>query len=97
MWLRDQGIGSIAICGIQTNVCCETTARMGSDLGYDVLFITDATYHLRFGPPQRPGDSRSGAGQGNIAAHQCRIRIVDSHRGIARRRGLGIEGNSISR
>src|SRR3712207_2577228 len=27
-WLRERGIGRIAICGIQTNFCCETTARM---------------------------------------------------------------------
>lgn len=42
-WLQDQEIESVAICGIQTNVCCETTARMASDLGYDVLFVADAT------------------------------------------------------
>lgn len=42
-WLQDQKIEQIAICGIQTNVCCETTARMASDLGYEVLFVADAT------------------------------------------------------
>ena len=43
-WLQDNGIGAIAVCGIQTNLCCETTARMASDLGYDVLFVIDATH-----------------------------------------------------
>ena len=43
-WLRERGIGSIAICGIQTNFCCETTARIGCDLGYDVWFVLDATH-----------------------------------------------------
>jgi len=43
-WLRQHAITSIAICGIQTNHCCETTARMASDLGYDVTFILDATH-----------------------------------------------------
>lgn len=43
-WLRERGIGAIAVCGIQTNVCCETTARIGSDLGYDVWFVLDATH-----------------------------------------------------
>jgi len=43
-WLQDQNIKTIAICGIQTNVCCETTARMASDLGYDTMFVLDATY-----------------------------------------------------
>jgi nicotinamidase-related amidase len=43
-WLREQGIEQIAICGIQTNRCCESTARVGCDLGYDVLFVLDATH-----------------------------------------------------
>jgi nicotinamidase-related amidase len=43
-WLREREIGAIAVCGIQTNVCCETTARVGSDLGYDVWFVLDATH-----------------------------------------------------
>lgn len=43
-WLRDHGITTVAICGIQTNVCCETTARMASDIGYDTLFVIDATH-----------------------------------------------------
>src|SRR5439155_16224833 len=44
VWLRERGIGAIAGWGIQTNFCCETTARIGSDLGYDVWFVLDATH-----------------------------------------------------
>lgn len=43
-WLKQNGISGVAICGIQTNMCCETTARMASDLGYEVLFVADATH-----------------------------------------------------
>lgn len=43
-WLRERGIEQIAICGIQTNRCCESTARVGCDLGYDVLFVPDAMH-----------------------------------------------------
>ena len=43
-WLRERDIEAIAICGIQTNNCCETTARIGSDLGYDVWFVLDAMH-----------------------------------------------------
>jgi nicotinamidase-related amidase len=43
-WLRSEGIDKLVICGIQTNMCCETTARIGSDLGYDVRFAIDATH-----------------------------------------------------
>jgi nicotinamidase-related amidase len=42
-WLKQRGIDRIAICGITTNHCCETTARMGGNLGYDVAFVLDAT------------------------------------------------------
>ena len=33
----------LAITGIQTEQCCETTARLAADLGYDVDFVLDAT------------------------------------------------------
>lgn len=42
-WLRDAGISTVVICGITTNHCCETTARMAGNLGYDVYFVSDAT------------------------------------------------------
>ncbi len=42
-WLRERGAEQIVIIGIMTNVCCETTARMGGNLGYDVVFPIDAT------------------------------------------------------
>ncbi|WP_375401092.1 isochorismatase family protein [uncultured Amnibacterium sp.] len=45
-WLQSRGLTAIAICGIQTNACCETTARVGSDLGYDVTFVLDAMHTL---------------------------------------------------
>ncbi|MCF6523713.1 cysteine hydrolase family protein [Streptomyces sp. JJ36] len=43
-WLDRQGIGQIVVVGIQTNGCVETTARMGGNLGYDLLVPLDATY-----------------------------------------------------
>ncbi|WP_300681603.1 cysteine hydrolase family protein [Nocardioides sp.] len=42
-WLRGEGIGRIVVCGIQTNMCVETTARMGGNLGYEVVVPLDAT------------------------------------------------------
>ena len=43
-WLRDSGIETIVICGIQTNMCCETTARVAAQLGFDMRFAIDATH-----------------------------------------------------
>ena len=43
-WLRGEGIQRIAVCGIQTNMCCETTARVAANLAFDVDFVLDATY-----------------------------------------------------
>jgi nicotinamidase-related amidase len=41
--LTSRGIGELLIAGIRTEQCCETTARLASDLGYQVTFVTDAT------------------------------------------------------
>jgi nicotinamidase-related amidase len=41
--LAQRGARRIAITGIQTEQCCETTARVGADLGYEVDFVTEAT------------------------------------------------------
>ena len=43
LWLRRQGVTKLLISGIRTEQCCETTARVGSDLGYDVDFVSEAT------------------------------------------------------
>ena len=42
-WLVQHQIESLLICGITTNFCCETTARMASNLGYDTHFVLVAT------------------------------------------------------
>ena len=41
--LTQRGIRELVICGIRTEQCCETTARVASDLGYQVTFVTEAT------------------------------------------------------
>jgi nicotinamidase-related amidase len=44
LWLKENKIDEVAICGIQTNMCCETTARMAGNLGFDTWFVLDATH-----------------------------------------------------
>jgi nicotinamidase-related amidase len=47
-WLQTRGIERLLICGVQTNMCCETSARVGKVLGFEVSFVLDATYtHYR--------------------------------------------------
>ena len=43
-WLHDRDLAGVVICGITTNHCCETTARVGGNLGHRVLFALDATH-----------------------------------------------------
>jgi nicotinamidase-related amidase len=41
--LQQNGVAKVTIAGIKTEQCCETTARVASDLGFDVDFVTEAT------------------------------------------------------
>lgn len=43
-WLQSRGIRQLVVCGIQTNMCVETTARMAGNLGYEVTLPLDATH-----------------------------------------------------
>jgi nicotinamidase-related amidase len=43
LWLRRRGIQKLLITGMRTEQCCETTSRVGSDIGYAVDFVTEAT------------------------------------------------------
>jgi len=50
-WLQDRGIRQLVITGIQTNMCVETTARMGGNLGYEVTLPIDATHTFDLAGP----------------------------------------------
>jgi nicotinamidase-related amidase len=41
--LTQHDIREVVVSGIRTEQCCETTTRVASDLGYDVVFVTEAT------------------------------------------------------
>lgn len=41
--LTERGVRAVTVCGIRTEQCVETTARVASDLGYQVTFVVDAT------------------------------------------------------
>ena len=54
--LTTAGIRELTICGIQTEQCCETTARVAADLGYGVDFVTEATATFPIPHRDAPGD-----------------------------------------
>lgn len=41
--LTERGIRDLTLCGIRTEQCVETTARVGSDLGHRITVAIDAT------------------------------------------------------
>lgn len=41
--LTSRGVTEVVVTGIRTEQCCETTARVASDMGYAVRFVLDAT------------------------------------------------------
>jgi len=43
-WLRARQLDGFVVSGITINHCCETTARVGGNLGHQVLFALDATH-----------------------------------------------------
>lgn len=42
-WLEQNAVKHVIITGLRTEQCCETTARLASDFGYRVTFVTEAT------------------------------------------------------
>ncbi|MCG7561366.1 isochorismatase family protein [Pseudoalteromonas sp. McH1-42] len=58
-WLKRAKIDCVVISGIRTEQCCETTARIASDLGFDVEFVTDAT--LTFDMQHQPSGKQFSA------------------------------------
>lgn len=71
-WLIAHGIGRVVLCGLTTNHCVETTARVGGNLGYDVVVAIDATGAFAGTDPQ---------GREVNAADLTRATVVNLHSG----------------
>ena len=55
-FLTAGGIRALTVCGIRTEQCCETTARVAADLGFDVGFVLDATATTPIAHRDAPSD-----------------------------------------
>ncbi|GAB2852271.1 isochorismatase family protein [Actinocorallia aurea] len=55
--LTERGITEVSVSGIRAEQCVETTARVASDLGFGVLFVTEATATHPLGAPGTPPDA----------------------------------------
>jgi nicotinamidase-related amidase len=79
-WLRGAGIGRVVICGIQTNMCCETSARVGANLGFDVAFALDATHTFDLEDPDGgtiSADELARVTRANLDPEFCRVVTTD--------------------
>jgi nicotinamidase-related amidase len=75
-WLRSREIERVVMCGVQTNMCCETTARVGSNLGFDVRFVLEATHtHDRPAPDRGmiDADTLARVTAANLDPEFCRV------------------------
>lgn len=63
VWLTSQGIRQLVISGIRTEQCCETTTRHASDLGWEVIYVPEATLSFTMkhpdGSPLTPAQLRA--------------------------------------
>ncbi|WP_457423334.1 cysteine hydrolase family protein [Roseateles sp. P5_E7] len=63
VWLTQQGVRRLVISGIRTEQCCETTTRHASDLGWDVIYVPEATLTFTMfqpdGSPLTPAQLRA--------------------------------------
>jgi len=70
--LTSRGVTEVVVTGIRTEQCCETTARVASDMGYAVRFVLDAT-------ATHPLDRWDGAG--TMTAHEVMDRTASALQG----------------
>lgn len=71
--LTAHGVTEVAVCGIQTEQCCETTARLAADLGYEVTFVIDATATF----PIAHRDAPAGRGVAELLADPATLQTAD--------------------
>lgn len=54
--LTRHGVRELRVCGIRSEQCVETTTRVGSDLGYEMTYVVDATATFPIQHPDASAD-----------------------------------------
>ena len=77
--LRQKGIKTLVIVGMQTHMCVEAASRAATDLGFDVVVVHDAcaTQPLEFGGRTVPADMVHAAALAAIKGTYGRVVSVD--------------------
>jgi nicotinamidase-related amidase len=90
-WLRGEDIERVVVCGVQTNMCCETTARVAANLDFDMTFVLDATH--TFDLPAHDGGTITADELARVTASNLDPefgRVVDTRQALAGLRGAPV-------
>ncbi len=66
--LRNAGVESVVVCGMQTQKCCDTTTRSAKARGYECYFVSDAVETFDLGGPDGLVVGRDEIGRVTFAA-----------------------------
>jgi nicotinamidase-related amidase len=78
-YLKQAGIRKLVICGMQTQMCVEATARAAADLGFDVTVVADAcaTRPLEYGGTSVPAAQVHAAALATLKGTYAKVVTTD--------------------
>jgi nicotinamidase-related amidase len=83
--LRGSGAETVVVAGLTTDHCCSASARMASDLGFEVWFVADATAtHARELPDGRRFDAETMHATALASLSEEFAEIVDADEAVSR-------------